>query len=206
MDFVLPKNCQVEKFIPKNKFYTKTRISTKLKDEFTDSIAKIIWKYKLSPETLSIPKTQRVSEIQIFEIQLKEKVIPKNVLQLIDRLIPYPILYFFRYNDYFAYGIRLKDELSKNYYFSEWNEVVEFNFNAIDLERVYHNIVSAFIKSVDTRKRDFKEIIENDQQITILGKEIQTLKNKIKQEKQFNKKVELNTLLQQKQKLLQNIR
>lgn len=205
MEFNLPKNSLVEKFIPKNKFFSKTIINTKLKDEFTSKISKITWKYKLSPETLSIPKSNNIEEVQIFEVELKEKVIPKNVLKIIDKLIPYPILYYFKFEDSEAFWITLKWEENWKYYFSLWDEKIEFNFHAINLEIVYQNIIKSFIKDIKVANNDFKEIIENDKQISILKTEIQALKNKIKSEKQFNKKVEFNKLLQEKQKILESL-
>lgn len=198
MEFNLPKNSLVDKFIPKNKFFTKTIINTKLKDEFTSKISKITWKYKLSPETLSISKTNNIEEIQIFEIELKEKIIPKNVLKIIDKLIPYPILYYFKFEDSEVFWITLKWEDNWKYYFSDWDEKIFFNFHWINLEIVYQNIIKSFIKDVKVESTDFKELIEKDNQISILKNEIQALKNKVKQEKQFNKKVELNKLLQEK--------
>lgn len=201
----LPKSCLVDKFIPKTKFTSQALINTKLKDEFTSEIKKITWKYKLSENSLMIQATQKVKEIQVFEIELKNKVIPKNVLKLIDKLIPYSILYYFKYENDFAFWITLKDNISKDYYFSNWNEELRFNFHAINLEIVLENIIKQFIKRVDTVDDNFQDIIEKDKQITILEKEIQALKNKIKQEKQFNKKVELNKTLQEKQKLLDKL-
>ncbi|WP_213349707.1 DUF4391 domain-containing protein [Candidatus Vampirococcus lugosii] len=198
----LPKNCLVDKFVSKTKFTSQVLVNTKLKDEFTREIKRITWKYKLAETTLMIQATQKVKEIQIFEIELKNKEIPKNVLKLIDKLIPYYILYYFKYENNFAFGITLKDNVSKDYYFSDWNEELKFNFHAINLKIVLENIIKQFIKRVDTDNNNFQDIIEKDKQITILTKEIQALKNKIKQEKQFNKKVELNKTLQEKQKLL----
>lgn len=198
----LPKNCLVDKFVSKTKFTSQVLVNTKLKDEFTREIKRITWKYKLAETTLMIQATQKVKEIQIFEIELKNKEIPKNVLKLIDKLIPYYILYYFKYENNFAFWITLKDNVSKDYYFSDWNEELKFNFHAINLKIVLENIIKQFIKRVDTDNNNFQDIIEKDKQITILTKEIQALKNKIKQEKQFNKKVELNKTLQEKQKLL----
>lgn len=202
----LPKNCLVDKFIPKTKFTSQALINTKLKDEFTSEIKKITWKYKLSETTLMTKATKKVQEIQVFEIELKNKEIPKNVLKLIDKLVPYSILYYFKYENDFAFWITLKDELSKDYYFSDWNEELKFNFHAINLEIVLENIIKQFIKRVDTANDNFQYIIEKDKQIDILQKEIQALKNKIKQEKQFNKKVELNNILNKKNKELDKIR
>lgn len=206
MDFKLPKQAFVNKFIPKNKFFSKAIINTKIKDNFTNDIQKITWKYKLSEETIWINKTTKVEEIQIFEIELKKQSIPKNVLQIIDKLIPYPILFKFTYDNNFVYWITLKDDPSKKYYFSEWNETIDFDFHSTNIEKVYENIIKKFIKQVDTSINDFNNIIETDKKISTLQTEIQTLKNKIKAEKQFNKKVELNKVLQTKTSELEKIK
>ena len=132
----LPKEAFVNKFIAKSKFYEKVNLSTKLQKEFIDKIQKITWKYKLAESTIGIAKTEAVTEIQIFEIELKEQVIPKNVLKVIDRSIPYQILYRFVFNDKIAYGITLKEHTSvENYYFCDWNADISFEFTGIDPNR-----------------------------------------------------------------------
>ena len=79
----LPDRCKVNKFIPKKTFYEKIGVSTSVKDDFINNIDKITWLYKLSEDTLGISKSQDVEEIQIFEIILKEKVLPKNIIKII---------------------------------------------------------------------------------------------------------------------------
>jgi len=127
---------------------------------------------------------------------------------VIDKLIPYPILYIFSHGDNFAYGITLKDDPNKSYYFSEWNEPIEFDFHAINLEKVYQNIIKKFIRQVSTENMDFAEVVATDKKISTLSAEILALKNKIQAEKQFKKKLELNRILlsrSQELKSLQNI-
>lgn len=206
MNIDLPKSTLLNKFIPKNVFFKNSVINSKLKAVFTDKIQKITWKYKISEETLWINKTDKIQEIEIFEINLKEKIIPKNVLKVIDKSIPYPILYIFIYEDDYSYWITLKWEKLWNYYFSSWNENIEFEFNWIDIEKVFEDIIKKFLKNVNTDDRKFDEIIQTDNKRIFSEKEIEKLKNKIKKEKQFNKKVELNKLLlEQKSKLEQLI-
>lgn len=202
MNINLPKSTLLNKFIPKNVFFKNSVINSKLKADFTDKIQKITWKYKISEETLWINKTDKIQEIEIFEINLKEKIIPKNVLKVIDKSIPYPILYIFTYEDDYSYWITLKWEKLWNYYFSDWNENIEFEFNGINIERVFEDIIKKFIKDIETNDKKIEEIIEIDNKRIFLEKDIEKLKNKIKNEKQFNKKVELNKLLlEQKSKL-----
>ncbi len=107
--YTLPDKADINKFIPKNKFFEKAIVNTRLKNEFIAQIQRINWKYKLAESTIGIPKTDEVEEIQIFEIQLRQKILPKNILKLIDKAIPYPILYEFVYDNDIAYGISYKD-------------------------------------------------------------------------------------------------
>lgn len=198
MDFLLPEQAYIHRFIPKNKFFEKAVVNTKLKKEFTDKIQKISWEYKLAEGTVGIPPTNNVEEIQIFEVQLKERDIPKNVLKIIDKSIPYPILYVFTHEGHVAYGITLKGDGEQHYYFSSWDEKQTFKFTGINLERVYQGIVTSFIKDAGSETKDFKIIVSIDKRKETIEKEISALKNKIKNEKQFNKKVELNKVLQEK--------
>jgi hypothetical protein len=193
----LPKESFVNKFIPKNIFFKKAAVNSKLKQEFADSIAKITWNYKLSPETIHISKTDTVEEIEVFTLELKQQEIPKNILRIIDKSIPYPILYIFVYNDQNAYGISLKVNTEQRYYFSSWNKKMNFAFMGNDLEQVYQKIVTQFI-DINTDEKDFETIIAIDKKRTVLQREIDSLKNKINNEKQFNKQVSLNKELQVK--------
>jgi hypothetical protein len=204
MDFNLPKQAYVNKFIPKNKFFTKINVNSKLKQEFSDSINRITWTHKIAESTVNINKTDKVEEIEIFELELKIKLIPKNVLKVIDKTIPYPILYVFKYENHIAYGITLKEDSSQRYYFSEWDENKQFTFSGIDLERVYQGIITTFI-GISQEGKNFDTIIETDKNIETLKEEISILKNKVKNEKQFNKKVELNKILLEKKKNLEAI-
>ncbi len=207
MNFNLPKSAFVNKFVAKTKFYDKVHLSTRLQNEFINKIQKITWKYKLAEETIGISKTENVTEIEIFEIELKEQKIPKNVLKVIDRAIPYQILYVFTYNSETAYGITLKEKNDiQNYYFSEWDEEIQFDFTGIDLEKVYQKLIKSFITNEAKEKETFEEIISTDNKIKQLEKDIFSLKSKIKKEKQFNKKVEFNKKLLLKKKQLKALK
>lgn len=205
-NFKLPKAAFVNKFIAKTKFYEKAALSAKLQKEFVDKIQKITWKYKLAESTIGITKTAKVTEIQIFEIELKEQVIPKNVLRIIDKAIPYQILYRFIYKENVAYAVTLKDRGIENYYFSGWNEDKSFDFTGIDLEKVYQKIIKVFITSEAKAKTSFNEIIDTDNKIKAIENEIGVLENKISNEKQFNRKVELNKILLDRKSRLKKIK
>ena len=184
--FNLPKSCEVNKYIPKKTFYEKIGLSTAVRDDFVNLIDKIIWKYKLSEDTLGVNKTDKVEEIQIFEINLKEKKFPKNIIKLITKSIPYKILFVIHYNEDVCYSIKV-DYI----YFTNWNEDINISFDGLNLETIYENIVKSIIKENESKK-DFETLLEDKSKQIELSKKLEQLKNKIKIEKQFNKKVELN--------------
>ena len=191
----LPKACYVNKFLPKKIFYEKVGVSSGVKDEFVDLVDRITWLYKLSPETIGISKTGNIEEIQIFQIDVKEKRIPLLVIKTITKGVQYKILFLIKYNGEFCYSIKVDD-----IFVTDWNEEISFDFNAINLEIVYENIVKKIIKEEYNTKR-FEEIIEDKNIKNDLLKRINQLKQKIKNEKQFNRKnelnMELNKLLEQ---------
>lgn len=182
----LPKKCEVNKFIPKKVFYEKVGVSSSIKDDFVSLVDRITWLYKLSEDTIGISKTEKVEEIEIFQIDLKEKKIPTTILKTITKGIPYKILFVLKYENELCYSVKVED-----FYASEWNTKIEFNYNAINLEIVYENIVKNIIGENDNNN-SFNDIINNKKNILELEKKINNLKVKLKNEKQFNKKVELN--------------
>jgi len=190
---------QINTFSYESKFFEKALVNTKLKREFTEKIQKITWEYKLSESTVGMSKTDTVEEIQVFVIQLKEQTIPKNVLKLIDRAIPYPILYVFTHEAHTAYGITLKGQGEQRYYFSDWDAEMNFDFSGVNLEAVYKRIVKNFLGTQET-EQNFTEMIQNDKKRKTLEREIKALENKVKNEKQFNRKVDLNKELQSKKR------
>jgi hypothetical protein len=94
---------------------------------------------------------------------------------------------------------------SPRYYFSEWNEPFLFDFTGIDLEKVYQKLVKAFIEVGSESKKDFSELVAGDTSKKQLQTEIAVLDKKIKREKQFNRKVDINKYLLAKKQKLQKI-
>lgn len=197
--FELPKKCYVSKFLPKKLFYEKVGVSSGVKDEFVNLVDRITWLYKLSPDTIGITKTDNIEEIQIFQIDVKERRIPLSVIKTITKGVQYKILFLIKYDDEFCYSIKVDDIFT-----TDWNDEIIFDFNAINLEIVYENIVKSIIKEEDNTKK-FEEIIDNRNIKSDLEKKINNLKQKIKNEKQFNRKVEINKELNKYQKELEEI-
>ena len=201
--FNLPTRAFVNKFIPKSKFFEKAQVNSKLQQEFSDAIVRITWAYKLAENTINISGAKNVEELQIFNMKLKNKTIPKNVLKVIDKAIPFVILYTFKFEDNFAYGITIKENAEQRYFFSEWNEELSFDFTGNTIEHIYQKTIKLFIKNktgLVVKNQNFEALLEKEKKIAMLEKEISSLQKKVRTEKQFNKQVSFNKALKSKLK------
>lgn len=206
--FNLPKEAFVNRFIAKSKFFEKVQVSSKIQQEFTDAIVRITWAYKLAENTINISGTENRVEFQIFNIQLKNKEIPKNVLKVIDKAIPSAILYTFEFENNFAYGITIKENAEQRYFFSDWNEELNFDFTGNTIEHIYQKIIKLFISNktgLITKNRNFEDVLANEKQLASLEREIIILQKKVRTTKQFNKQVAFNKELRSKLEEKENL-
>jgi len=211
----LPPSTEVYRNIPKNAF--DSYANTKQKQMFTDLVAKITWKYKISEDTVNLSGND-IKEIQIFEIQLKEKKDISTILDIIDKSIPYHIIYVIVFQEELMFRTAKKHHHPTN----RDNAVIEWNFKSgwsnmadceyrLNLKKDIDFVFKDFCSSINNDDNHFEtisEMITHQSQIHFLEKEIFKLKSQIKQCKQFNEKldlnVQLNSRIQEKEKMTEN--
>ena len=88
--FDLPYSTEVNKVIPKNAFEVYS--SPKQKKQFTELVQRITWLNKLSVETTNLISIE-IKEIQIFHFELKSKQKIDSLISVVDKAIPYPIVF-----------------------------------------------------------------------------------------------------------------
>ncbi|MFD1127635.1 DUF4391 domain-containing protein [Paenibacillus provencensis] len=216
MMFKLPSSTLVNRKIPKNKFYEKLHANQHLKELFTEQVESIIWKHKLSKETIRLEPKDDIEEVQVFEVHLKERTYSLDLLRSIDKAIPYPILHVIVYEDQAKLAIAYKERnqtddnrsVVRSYHESEWQPVEELKLDIIqglDLKAVYENIIRQLLPISSKPEMELAAVLERQASIDKLRLECQRLESKIRGEKQFNRKVELNMELQRKRKELNQI-
>jgi len=212
----IPDRALVNKRIPKVKLYKGIGMDTELERKFVDEVDNIVWKYKLSKETTNLQPTKDVEEIQVFEIYLKKKDVSEEILENIDRAIPYPILFVLKFEDRVKFTIAYKErnKIDENkmvvhtYYHSEWMKEHELNIDilkGLNLEEVYNNLIRQLIPIESTLEDDIEMLMKLNEKQEVIKKEIEKLEKRIKKEKQFNRKVDLNIKLQNKKKELEKL-
>lgn len=142
----LPASTIVNRFVPKEKFYSKTTINSKLRQLFTDEIEKITWSNKISPETLNITEGE-YKELQIFEIGLKTGDISNSLLKHIDTFIPYPILFVLKKPGAIKAVVSYKESNMNNenlmkvdsYYDTGWKQSFDLELKGRSVDEIYKN-------------------------------------------------------------------
>ena len=86
--FQFPTAAKFNRVLNKERFYAGARNNRKLKQLFTDQVIRIRWSYKLAPETINLPATGEVPEIEVIQIEGSFGDIDPAVLLAIDRAIP----------------------------------------------------------------------------------------------------------------------
>ena len=196
----LPKTCEVNRFVAKKKFYEHTNMSETVKNSFINDIEKITWDYKLATDTLNLSKTDNVIEIEIFTINLSNKNIPNSVLKVINKSIPYKILFNLICDNDYCYALIENDTI----YNTNWNEEIDFQFNGLNLENVWNNIIKEIIKETDNNS-SIDVILDNKNKIDELKNKINKLKIQADREKQFNRQIELDHEIKKLNKELEEL-
>ena len=196
----LPKTTIVDKRIPKEKFYGKLDVSVEFKRAFINQVKSITWRYKIAPTTMNLAPGKQVSEIEVFEVQLKADVLDEAVLRLIDQGIPYHILFLLEYDGKIQAWIAYKEIVngkvtikSNAYYQTEWmaRESLPLKLDGMDLDAVWENLVTQVGGIVIEDGNSLVEQIADNVQKAKLEKEIARLEKMARNEKQPKKKFEI---------------
>ena len=205
MLFAYPKKAHFARVLPKNKIYANAKISAALKRKFIDQIDKVVWEYKLSPETINLPAKKSVSEIEIFTVSLREPDIREDVLRCIDNAIPFPIIYELVYERRIKMKAAFKRPseadankwVTETYFETNWRSISEDRAIlplALDLDVLYEKILRELMPNAKDGE-NLREQVERLSEIRTKQNELEKLESRIRKEKQFNRKIELNAEL-----------
>lgn len=207
LDF--PKSTVFGRRFPKQKFYENLDVSTEVKRLFVEQVKLITWANKLSHETMNIAPGQMVREIEVFRLTLQGQELDGRVLELMDKQIPYHILFLLERPDGSARLHVTYKEASQSgsnafqlrqSYQTEWMrpEGLFLNLSALDMDALYESIVRQIAgDAIDApRGESLKEAVEQTQQREKLEKQIAQLKVKMKKEKQLRRQMELRREIQ----------
>lgn len=207
--YKFPQQAKVDRLIPKNKFYEQGKANTKIEQLFVNQVENIRWAYKLASSTIHLQDQEDLKEIQIFRVKSRVEDLDVSILYFIDKLILTPIIFEVVYQDKVKVVATYKrlNQADKTkavigqYYASGWLEDadrVELPLY-LKLADLYEHFIAELlpITSREYQGNHDESVsielqLQKAQQLESLQKQLDKLKSKLRTEKQFNRKVELN--------------
>lgn len=200
-DYRLPSTTSVKRVIPKNSF--ESSATPKQKRLFTENIQRITWTHKVAPSTTNL-RAIEIQEIQFFSVELKKNAPVKELLDLIDRCIPYPIVFKVICRDEWYFHVSTKRPHGQD----EDKAIVDFSFTSpsshefslspelrVSIDEVFRDLCLQLSDFPQGEKLTLDQLVEQQRQINALRKEIDLLGTAIKRSKNFKEKVDLNQKL-----------
>jgi len=204
--FDLPTQTIVNKVIPKNAFDTYT--TPKQRKKLAEFVERIRWTNKLSPETVNL-SGKDITEIQVFEIELRKQEDISDLLDVFDKAIPYPIVFlvslanraFIRTSKKHIHPTQENTSVIDWTFKTNWKEKQHLNFSfdlKKDLDYVFRELCNQLSSGL-AKGNSIEELVAFEQSLSQLQSKIAKIKAAIQRTTQFNKKVELNQELRKLQ-------
>ena len=221
--YKFPSQAKVDRLIPKNKFYEQGKANTKIEQLFVNQVENIRWAYKLASSTIHLQDQEDLKEIQIFRVKSRVEDLDVSILSFIDKLILTPIIFEVVYQDKVKVVATYKRLNQSNktkavigqYYASEWledHDRVELPIY-LKLADLYEHFIAQLLPIVSNEDPEnddgFISIemkLQKAQQLESLQKQLDKLKSKLRNERQFNRKVELNKKVSELESQLAQVR
>lgn len=221
--YKFPQQAKVDRLIPKNKFYEQGKANSKIEQLFVNQVENIRWAYKLASSTIHLQDQEDLKEIQIFRVKSRVEDLDVSILSFIDKLILTPIIFEVVYQDKVKVVATYKrlNQADKTkmvigqYYASEWledHDRVELPIY-LKLADLYEHFIAQLLPIVSNEDPEnddgFISIemkLQKAQQLESLQKQLDKLKSKLRNERQFNRKVELNKKVSELESQLAQVR
>ncbi len=204
--FAYPPKARVDRRLPKSMIYKNAKPSKSAKDLFVSQVSDIVWKYKLAQETINLPPKDGYTEIQVFNILLKGPKLDPRILGVIDKAIPYPLFFRLHFENRINRVTAFKRPNQSGdsrwvvgaYFETGWQADATPESKlpvALDLRSLYEQMLVPYI---DLARRDgetLAALVDRHQLIGTKQRQLNALRAKMGRERQFNRKVEFNTLV-----------
>ncbi|NUH67283.1 DUF4391 domain-containing protein [Sulfitobacter sp. S0837] len=198
-----PPQTALKRVIPKTRIYDGAKASTALRERFVREVDQIVWAHKLAPETLNLPATAAVPEIQVFRLTLKGDSLHDDILRAIDRAIPFPVMLELLAGERMQAAAAFKrpsDAATGKWVVSDHMRGAwvgrETPRNplpvAVTLGALYEGMLSPLMPVAPVAGEDVETRLARAAQIKAKEREIAQLQSKLKRENQFNIKVTLH--------------
>lgn len=205
-----PAAARFGRVVPKTKFYEHANVSAGVRERFVADVHRITWAYKLADTTIHLRGDSTVPEIQVFVIDAKADDVSYDVLTAIDKAVQFPI--FFEINRKPAESVVTRmvaahkqlggsGQRLSAYYSTDWLPVGAPRAPlppAVDLPALYAGLLIPILPIRARPGECLADATERVDQARRIEREIAGLEKRLRNEPQFNRKVELRRELRER--------
>lgn len=202
--FAYPAKAAFGRVVPKAKLYEHGTVGARLKGLFAEQVEQIVWQYKLAPETTNLPASPGAPEIQVFSVRLRASELHHDILRCIDKAIPFPLLFELQYEDRLQVVACYKRPseadagrwVCSDYFATDWMAEERPRTAlpvALNLGGLYEQLLRALIPLSPRATEPLTALLERANKVLALQREVTKAVVRLEAERQFNRKVEINT-------------
>lgn len=184
-----PKSTYVGRFLPKEAFYKRLNLTKDLRQSFVSDIKRISIEHSLSDKTLNIKSTSDINEIIALSIELKKHDIDYRMIEIIAKHNPHKILFILKHDEQVQLAVKVE-----KLYTSIWKSQLETELiiQGLTLDEIWNGFIEQIAISNRVKhligRLNVKELIDLQENITKLEKDIEKKEKKARSEKQPRQK------------------
>lgn len=211
-----PRQALFGRTIPKSRIYEHAGAGKELKHLFVQQVEQIVWQYKLAPETVNLPGKPEAPEIQVIDVHLKTGELDNRILATIDKAIPFPLFFqlhrqrqvclcaaYKRPNAADAGKWMIGDYLNSGWLAADApRQPLPL---ALDLQGLYEQLIRRLLPVPARPDEDLLRQLQRWREIGSKRQELKQFQLKLQKEKQFNRKVEINSRIRRIDQELQQL-
>ena len=177
-----------------------------IRERVVAEVQRITWAYTLAENTINLPGSAAVPEIQVFEIEAKGEDVSDLVLVTIDKAVKTPVIFELSRAGEVRLAAAHKATARPGAYFTTpWLPAETDRAplpTAINIPSLYAALLTPLVPVAAQAGEDLGAIAERVEVARKLEREIAALERKLRNEPQLNRKVELRRALMTKQAAL----
>lgn len=196
----LPEITELHKPLPKTQIYKKFQFSNSQQTKFDADISRIDIVNEVSSRTIpSIQHGKKINSIYVLSVTLKTKDYDSKNIEKISKIIPQNLVFALQYEE----EIQLAVFCEKIFTTSWIHETkAKLELKGLNFDEVWENIIKQIEGGEWDSNLSLSENIELKEKKEKLKKEIDVLKKKMKNEKQFNRQIEIKAEIRRLEEMI----
>lgn len=193
----LPSTSYVGRVLPKRAFYENLKVSAQLKDDFVRKVERFEIAHSIKPSTTNIPEGEKVSEVLVLRVELREREVPEAVLKFVAENNQHKLVFACTHEGEVCLAVLLK-KLVVGEWMPEEGAVLDLRSESMDAfwdslasQIAYGDKGFEASGSSQAPAMSVEQRFARDQRMSALREEIARLDARSRREKQFNKKNQL---------------